>query len=132
MNTFTVTKWDEHLASGVEGGPRVAAVHAAMAYDGEFEGESIGDYLLYYPGEGYDGGTTTSPGFERFDGTLDGRRGTFVVRHDWSFDPKTVRSAFTVVPGSGTGDLTGLTGTGTVHGTLADGTTTYTFDHRIG
>lgn len=132
MNTFTMTKWEEHLVSGTEGGPRVAAVHAAMTYTGEFEGETTSDYLLYYPGEGYDGGDTTSPGYERFDGTLAGRRGTFLVRHEWSFDLKTVRSTFEVVPGSGTGELTGLSGSGTAHGVHGEDAVTYTFDHRIG
>ncbi|GAA3541112.1 DUF3224 domain-containing protein [Amycolatopsis ultiminotia] len=132
MNTFSVTKWDEHVASGEATGQRVAVVHAAMTYAGEFEGESTGDYLLYYPGAGDDGGSTTSPGFERFDGTLAGRRGTFLVRHEWSFDPVGIRSAFEVVAGSGTGELAGLTGTGNVHGVLGEPTVSYAFDHRIG
>ncbi|MDT8909376.1 DUF3224 domain-containing protein [Amycolatopsis sp. PS_44_ISF1] len=131
MNAFTLQNWEEHLASGTEGAPRVAYAHATMAYTGVIEGESICDYLLYYPGEGYDGGETTSPGYERFTGTVAGRRGSFVVRHEVAFDPKGIESRFEVVPGSGTGELAGLTGTGSVHGALGEPSMSYTFDHRL-
>ena len=131
MNTFTMKNWEEHLASGTEGQPRVAYAHATMAYTGVIEAESICDYLLYYAGEGYDGGDTTSPGYERFDGTVDGRRGTFVVRHEVGFDPKGIQSKFEVVPGSATGELAGLTGTGSVDGVMGEPAMSYTFDYRL-
>ncbi len=131
MNTFGMTKWEEHVASGEEGGPRVAYVHAAMDYSGVIQGAATGDYLLYYPGEGYDGGATTSPGYDRFEGTVDGRRGTFVVRQEWSFDPKSISSKFEVVLGSGTGELAGIGGSGTVHGVLGEPTVSYTFDYTL-
>ncbi|HEY2061451.1 DUF3224 domain-containing protein [Amycolatopsis sp. NBC_01480] len=131
MSTFTMKNWEEHLASGAEGQPRVAYAHATMAYTGVIEAESICDYLLYYAGEGYDGGDTTSPGYERFDGTVDGRRGTFVVRHEVGFDPKGIQSKFEVVPGSATGELAGLTGTGSVDGVMGEPAMSYTFDYRL-
>lgn len=59
MNTLVMKNWEESLVSGTEGGPRVAHAHAALAYSGTIEGGSIVDYLLYYPGEGYDGGETS-------------------------------------------------------------------------
>ncbi|WP_020662410.1 DUF3224 domain-containing protein [Amycolatopsis benzoatilytica] len=131
MNTFSTKKWDEHVASGKEGGPRVAYVHAEMEYSGAIEGAASADYLLYYPGEGYDGGTHTSPGYDRFDATVDGRRGTFVVRHEWAFDAQGIGSKFEVVAGSGTGELAGLSGTGTTHGVLGEPAVSYTFDYTL-
>ncbi|WP_326568494.1 DUF3224 domain-containing protein [Amycolatopsis rhabdoformis] len=133
MNTFSMKNWDEHIVSGQEGEPRVAYAHATMEYTGVIEGESICDYLLYYAGEGYDGGDTTSPSFERFDATVAGRRGTFVVRHETGFDPAGIRSTFEVVAGSATGELTGLTGSGSgsVKGTMGEPTMSYTFDHAL-
>ena len=129
-NTFAVKNWDEHIASGTEGAPRVAYAHATMAYEGVITGESTVDYLLYYPGEGYDGGGTTSPSYERFDAVVDGRKGTFVVRHEGGFDTEGVWSKFEVVAGSGTGELAGLTGTGTMRGALGETKMSYTFDHH--
>lgn len=131
MNTFSMKNWDEHVASGADGGPRVAYAHATMEYHGTIEGESICDYLLYYAGEGYDGGGTTSPSFERFDGVVGGRRGTFVVRHEGGFDPTGIWSKFEVVRGSATGELAGLAGEGTVKGVLGEPTMSYTFDYRL-
>ncbi|OXM67259.1 hypothetical protein CF165_17645 [Amycolatopsis vastitatis] len=131
MNAFTMKNWDEKIVSGTEGGPRVAYAHATMAYDGVIEGESICDLLLYYAGEGYESGTTTSPSFERFEGKIDGREGTFVVRHEYTFDAKGIASTFTVVPGSATGELAGLTGSGTVGGAMGEEKMGYTFEYTF-
>ncbi|HKN52831.1 MAG TPA: DUF3224 domain-containing protein [Amycolatopsis sp.] len=131
MNTFSMKNWDEHIAAGAEGGPRVAYAHAAMAYTGVIDGESTCDYLLYYAGDGFDGDGQTAPGFERFEAKIDGREGTFVIRHECAFDEKGISSTFTVVPGSGTGELAGIEGSGTVAGAMGEQNMNYTFDYRL-
>ncbi|GLY41739.1 hypothetical protein Amsp01_077620 [Amycolatopsis sp. NBRC 101858] len=131
MNAFTMKNWEENIVSGTEGGPRVAYAHASMAYDGVIEGESICDLLLYYAGEGYDSGKTTSPSFERFAGKVDGREGTFIVKHEFTFDAQGIASTFSVVPGSGTGELAGLTGSGTVGGAMGEEKMGYTFEYTL-
>ncbi|KZB82418.1 DUF3224 domain-containing protein [Amycolatopsis regifaucium] len=131
MNTFAMKNWEENIVSGTDGGPRVAYAHATLAYRGLIEGESIVDYLLYYAGEGYDGDGTTAPGFERVEGSVDGRKGSFVIKHDTGFDAKGISSTFTVVEGSGTGELAGITGTGTTAGVLGEPTMSYTFDYSL-
>ncbi|GAB3166903.1 DUF3224 domain-containing protein [Amycolatopsis stemonae] len=123
--------WEEKIVSGTEGGPRVAYAHASMAYEGVVEGESICDLLLYYAGEGYESGKTTSPSFERFDGKVDGREGTFIVKHEFTFDAQGIASTFEVVPGSGTGELAGLTGRGTVGGAMGEEKMGYTFEYTF-
>jgi hypothetical protein len=47
---------------------------------------------------------------ERITGTLHGRRGSFVLQHSGSMAGGAQELSITVVPGSGTGELTGLTG----------------------
>lgn len=131
MNAFTMKNWEENVVSGSADGPRVAYAHASMAYEGVIEGESVCDLLLYYAGEGYDSGSTTSPSLERFDGKVGGREGTFIVRHEFTFDAKGIASTFSVVPGSGTGALTGLTGTGTVGGAMGEEKMGYTFEYSL-
>jgi len=56
-------------------------------------------------------GVTYFSGFERIAGTLDGKAGSFIVHHVGTFagEPS---SAWTVVPGSGTGALAGIAGKG--------------------
>ncbi len=48
---------------------------------------------------------------ESVDGTLDGRRGTFCLQQCGTMDGESVQLDYMVVPGSGTGELEGLTGT---------------------
>jgi hypothetical protein len=130
-NTFHPKSWDEHVVSGEEGTPRFAHAHAVMTYSGLIEGESASDSLLYYAGEGYDGGGTTSPGLERIDGSVAGRKGSFVIRHEVGFDTQGVRGTWTVVPGSGTGELAGIGGSGTISGAMGSESMEYTFDYSL-
>jgi hypothetical protein len=51
---------------------------------------------------------------ERVEGSLEGRRGVFVLQHvGWMSDGRSTLE-LTVVPRSGTGELAGLTGRGTI------------------
>lgn len=47
---------------------------------------------------------------ERFTGTLKGRSGTFALQHTGTMNRGTPSLSVTVIPDSGTGQLTGLTG----------------------
>lgn len=51
---------------------------------------------------------------ERIEGELDGRRGSFVLQHVGSTAGGEHTIALTVLPRSGTGDLVGLEGSGTI------------------
>lgn len=131
-NAFTMKSWDETIVSGEEGAPRVAHAHAIMRYAGVIDGESSCDYLLYYPGEGFDGGGNTSPGFERIEGSVDGRKGSFVIRHEVGYDRNGIQGTWAVVEGSGSGELAGLTGTGTAVGETGQEMVSYTFEYALG
>ncbi|WAL64829.1 DUF3224 domain-containing protein [Amycolatopsis cynarae] len=126
-NTFTMKTWQEEIVSGPEDGPRFAHAHATFDYTGVIEGSSACDYLLYYGGEGFQG--HDAPGLERIEGAVGGRKGSFVIRHEVAYEGHSVTGTFTVVPGSATGELAGLTGTGTTGGSSA--TMNYTFDYSL-
>jgi hypothetical protein len=53
-------------------------------------------------------------------GSLDGRSGSFVLQGDGTFDGTTARGRSNVVEGSGTGELSGLTGSAESRSTHAD------------
>ncbi|HZE38997.1 MAG TPA: DUF3224 domain-containing protein [Stackebrandtia sp.] len=76
-------------------------------------------------------GVGTYVAMESFEGTLNGRRGTFNFAHS-ATTTGTDRTGeyFTIVPGSGTGELTGISGTGglTVDD---DGTHRIRFDYEL-
>ena len=77
------------------------------AYTGDLEGEGTYQLLMVY-----DGADATYTGYERVAGSLDGRSGSFVLRLDGGFEGGAARTGWTVVEGSGTGDLAGLQGEG--------------------
>lgn len=66
---------------------------------------------------------------ERVSGSLRGRTGTFVLQHHGLMDRGTPSLTITVVPDSGTGELTGLAGTMGI--TIADGKHSYDFEHTL-
>ncbi|WP_020667995.1 DUF3224 domain-containing protein [Amycolatopsis nigrescens] len=130
-NTFTTAAWDEKIVAGAEDTNRVAHVHSKNKYAGLIEGEGTSDYLLYYPGAGYDGKGITSSGLEWIEGSVDGREGAFVVRHEVGFDTEGVHGTWTVVDGSGTGELAGISGSGTISSTFGEPSSAYTFDYQL-
>ncbi len=66
---------------------------------------------------------------ERVTGTLDGRTGTFVLQHSGTLTRGAPVQSITVVPDSGTGQLTGLAGTLTV--IIEAGKHSYAFDYTL-
>ena len=67
---------------------------------------------------------------ERVTGTLHGRSGTFVLQHTGTMNRGTPQLSITVVPDSGTGELTGLAGSLTIE--IADGKHSYGFEYTLG
>lgn len=68
---------------------------------------------------------------QRFHGKLGGRQGTFVLQGSEIVESGKIKAAWFVVPGSGTGDLSGLRGEGGFEGQFgkgSDGTLDYWFE----
>ena len=66
---------------------------------------------------------------ERVTGTLHGRTGSLVLQHNATMNRGVPQLSITVVPDSGTGQLTGLTGTFDIQ--IAAGKHSYTFDYTL-
>lgn len=66
---------------------------------------------------------------ERVTGTLNGRKGSFVLQHTGSMNRGVPQLSVTVVPDSGTGDLVGLAGTMTID--ITADTHAYTFNYSL-
>lgn len=66
---------------------------------------------------------------EKVDGVLHGRAGTFVLQHSSTMHRGTPTQHITVVPDSGTGELTGLAGVFRI--LIADGTHGYEFEYSL-
>jgi len=63
-------------------------------------------------------GSASFCAIERVDGTLDGKKGTFLLQDQGSLHGTKVKGTWFVVPGSGTGGLAGLRGDGSFEAEL--------------
>jgi len=106
--TFEVKSWDEKPFDTVEWAAKMTLARVTKAYHGDIEGESHLEYLMVYR----DDGSATFVGMERVVGRVGTRSGSFVLQHSGTFAGGTAKISWSVVPGSGTGDLRGLRGTG--------------------
>jgi hypothetical protein len=66
---------------------------------------------------------------ERFIGSLDSRQGSFVLQHNGTMNRGAPELTISVVPDSGTGQLTGLSGTMSI--IIADGHHSYVLDYAL-
>ncbi len=76
-------------------------------FHGDLEASSKGEMLASRPDARGSGGYVA---LERVTGTLNGRRGSFVLQHSATMNRGVPNLSITVVPDSGTDELTGLTG----------------------
>ncbi|MEV7778486.1 DUF3224 domain-containing protein [Kitasatospora sp. NPDC088351] len=126
---FTFANWEEAPVGPADGTPRLAHASVANSFTGGIEAAGTTcEYAIVYVGESV--GTFT--GMEVVTGAVDGRKGSFALEERGTFDAEATRCTFEVVPGSGTGELAGLRGTGSFtsrHGTPA---VEYTFGYELG
>jgi len=100
--------WEENPYQEMEGGRKLTRASVTNAFSGDIEGESTLDYLMAYS----DDDTAFFVGMERIDGRIGDRAGSFVLQQTGTYKDGTVNASWIVVPGSGTGELVGLTGEG--------------------
>src|SRR5262249_36972115 len=111
--TFDVKGWDEKPFSEIDGGPKLAHASVTKSFHGDIEGEGTLEYLLAYHADG----TATYTGLERMTGRIGQRSGSFVLQHSGIDDGNAASDNYSIVPGSGTGDLRGLRGEGSFYAT---------------
>jgi Protein of unknown function (DUF3224) len=121
---FTNDRYDEEPYGEAEG-TELSHIHISRSFSGDLEGASIAE-LLIAKSEGGGGYV----GHDRITGMLQGKSGGFVFQHSGLMGPEGVTNTGTIVPGTGTGDLAGITGDGTM---LADeqGNHTLTLDYEL-
>jgi hypothetical protein len=126
-STFKIESWDEKPYAGIAGGAKVTQAGVKQAFSGDLEGEGTVQWLMCYRPDQ----TADFVGLQQISGQLDGRSGSFVLLQTaGKFDGKEARGSLSVVPGSGTGELQGLRGTGEFsapHG----GETSMTLDYEL-
>ena len=111
---------------GAPEGVKLGRMTIDKQFRGDLEGTSKGQMLS----AGTEvGGSAGYVAIEHVTGTLHGRNGTFVLQHTGTVARGTPCLSITVVPDSGTGALTGLTGTMAI--VMTGGTHAYEFDYAL-
>ena len=95
-------------------------------FAGSLAGESRGQMLSAFGTVKGSGGYVA---IETFIGTLDGKTGSFVLQHTGTMVGGAPALSVTVVPDSGTGELTGISGSMTID--PSGGQHRYTFDYTL-
>jgi hypothetical protein len=106
--TFQVTGWEEKPYVDKKGSAKLTQAHVTNTFSGDIEGEGAAEYLMAYPSDD----SATFVGLQRVDGSVKGRKGTFVLQASGTFAKGLAKAEWSVVPDSGTGELEGLTGKG--------------------
>lgn len=122
---FDITGWDQEPWHEAEGFVLSRATVRKL-FHGDAEGAtSVAELVLAMNGE--EG--VAYGGLEWFTGNLHGRKGGFALQHDAGPDSGEGGMRWSIVPGSGTGELAGITGRGTIQ--LTEGKHLYTLTYNL-
>ena len=123
--SFDVNLVPQSLANA-DAGPLMGRLSINKTFSGDLQATSQGEMLS--------AGTAVkgSAGYvamERVTGTLHGKSGSFVLQHSGTMNRGVPQLSVSVVPDSGTDELTGLSGTLTIQ--IADGKHSYAMNYEI-
>jgi uncharacterized protein DUF3224 len=122
--TFDV-KVTPQPADDAAAGP-FARLFVDKQFHGDLDAPSNGQMLAWGTGAESSGAYVA---LERVSGALHGRRGSFVLQHSGTMTKGVASMTVTVVPGSGTDELTGLAGKMTI--IIAEGKHSYAFEYTL-
>jgi hypothetical protein len=125
--TFEVKGWDEKPYEEISGEAKLTRASVKEAFEGDIVGESTVEYLMAYA----DASFATFVGLRRVVGQIGDRTGSFVLQASGTFENNLAKATWSVVPGSGTGDLRGLRGEGGFAAEHGKSTVPYTLDYEI-
>ena len=125
--TFTVASWAEDTYQELDDKRKLTKATVSFRLSGGIEADATWTALMFYREDG----TAEYTGLQHVTGQIAGRAGMCVMAADGSYADGAARSTWQVIPGSGTGALTGLTGSGTSVAT-SEPPGTFTLDYELG
>jgi len=96
-------------------------------YVGDLEATGQGQMLAY--GDGKPGSSGVYVAIEKVTGSLQGRKGSFILHHTGLMNRGVPDLSISVVPDSGTGDLNGLSGSMNIK--IEEGKHSYEFSYAL-
>ena len=111
--------------------PNDPGIVGRMVLDKKFHGdlEAVSKGEMLAASSTSEKGSAGYVAIERVTGKLNGREGSFHLQHTGSMNRGAPSLTITVIPDTGTGELTGLSGSMTID--VSDGKHTYIFDYTI-
>ncbi|MDR2231953.1 MAG: DUF3224 domain-containing protein [Tannerella sp.] len=112
---FSVSKWNETKCGDPVNGMLLSNVSATFEASGAINGKLEVEYVMHYTNyntENLYNATASYVGYLVFNGSVEGKSGSFVLEDKGIYTPAGPVSTLTVKPETGTGDLTGISGTG--------------------
>lgn len=106
--------------------PQLARLTIEKQFQGDLQATSLGQMLS---GSTDVKGSAGYVAIEKVTGKLSGKSGSFILQHSGTMTRGVPQLTVTVVPDSGTGELTGLAGSMQI--TIADGKHSYQFDYTL-
>ena len=124
--TFDVRPGDEHAYHEMDGEPRLTHAGGTQHFSGDIEGDGTIEWLMCYLPDG----TARFVGLQRIQGSMHGRRGSFVIEAVGVHNGTGSEARWRIIEGSGTDGFEGITGQG---GFDAAGgrTVAYHLDYRL-
>jgi uncharacterized protein DUF3224 len=123
--TFVNATYDEEPYDD-QGGTVLGRIRITRTFEGDLVGESSAELLKART----EAGSATYVALDRIACRLGDRAGTFVLVHHGSVSAAGSANAASVVPDSGSGELTGLRGRGSIS-VAEDGTHTLALDYEF-
>ncbi len=125
--TFKIESWEEEAYLEDEGGGKLTRASVKQTFTGDIEGEGSVEWLMCYRPDQ----TADFVGLQRVSGRVGDRSGSFVLQSNGVFDGTEAKADLSVVDGSGTDGLRGLTGRGEFHAPVSGGEPTVSVDYDI-
>lgn len=114
---ITVHKYEPAAYDEPASGPTLTRIHVQESFSGDIAGDGVVEFLQ----AALPDGSASFVGIERVTGRLAGRAGTFLLQDAGTVEGSVVSGEWFVVPGSGTGQLSGLRGEGGFCANLGEG-----------
>lgn len=114
---ITVRKYEPAAYDQPADGPELTRIHVEEDFSGDISGAGVVEFLQ---AAGADG-AASFVGIERVAGAVGGREGTFLLQDAGTVRDNIVSGDWFVIPGSGTGNLAGLRGSGGFRANLGEG-----------
>jgi hypothetical protein len=106
--SFELASWQEDTYEELGDGAKLTRASVTQTFGGDVDGEGAVEWLMAYRPDG----TAHFVGLQRIRGIVGGHKGTFVLETTGEFDGQMASWTASVIAGSATGELMGLTGQG--------------------